>query len=289
MAPPQPPLPSDAPRRPARDLIDAVLENMRRNLEPLKYSTLAPSRYVVYLHPREFARIEGIVPVLQAQTERALEEELAKLNAPSLVRRYASKFVGGAPAVENAAREWQIEFVADADGEIAEGDILIHSELVLPGAGSLGAGQRTRRIATMHVGQGTTVRERMVSETRPAGARVTARLRYDDDSGPHTFEIARDAITVGRGGVSHRVDVRIDARVDVSREHLRIRRDAATGRFFVTDLSLLGTTVDGRRIPKGYVDTDGVRQENGVEAEVGDGARIGLADVVFLDFEVARE
>jgi hypothetical protein len=47
--------------------------------------------------------------------------------------------------------------------------------------------------------------------------------------------------------------------------------------------------VDGRRIPKGYVDTDGVRQENGVEAEVGDGARIGLADVVFLDFEVARE
>jgi hypothetical protein len=57
----------------------------------------------------------------------------------------------------------------------------------------------------------------------------------------------------------------------------------------VTDLSLLGTTVDGRRIPKGYVDTDGVRQENGVEAEVGDGARIGLADVVFLDFEVARE
>ena len=34
------------PRRPARDLIEAVLENMRRNLEPLRYSTLAPSRYL---------------------------------------------------------------------------------------------------------------------------------------------------------------------------------------------------------------------------------------------------
>ena len=54
------PQPNAAPaaRRPASDLIDAVLENMRTNLEPLKYSTLAPSRYVVYLHPDEFARIE---------------------------------------------------------------------------------------------------------------------------------------------------------------------------------------------------------------------------------------
>jgi len=53
-----------AARRPAADLIEAVLENMRTNLEPLKYSTLAPSRYVVYLHPDEFARIEPIVPIL---------------------------------------------------------------------------------------------------------------------------------------------------------------------------------------------------------------------------------
>jgi hypothetical protein len=80
---------SDAPRRPARDLIDAVLENMRKNLEPLKYSTLAPSRYVVYLHPDEYARLEGIVPILQEQTIRALTEELAALNRRSAVQRYA--------------------------------------------------------------------------------------------------------------------------------------------------------------------------------------------------------
>ena len=43
---------------------------MRRNLEPLKYSTLAPSRYLVYLHPAEFARLEGILPDLQEQTVR---------------------------------------------------------------------------------------------------------------------------------------------------------------------------------------------------------------------------
>ena len=52
-------------RRPARDLIELVLEHMRRNLEPLKYSTLAPSRYVVYLHAAEYARLEGILGIMQ--------------------------------------------------------------------------------------------------------------------------------------------------------------------------------------------------------------------------------
>jgi hypothetical protein len=59
---------SEERRRPARDLIAAVLDNMRRNLEPLKYSTLAPSRYLIYVHPTEYARLEGIVPILQEQS-----------------------------------------------------------------------------------------------------------------------------------------------------------------------------------------------------------------------------
>src|SRR5687768_2884680 len=90
-------------RRPARDLIAAVLDNMRRNLEPLKYSTLAPSRYLVYVHPAEYARLEGIVPILQEQTIRALAEELDNLNRRSPVRRYTERVLGaGTPPVESA-------------------------------------------------------------------------------------------------------------------------------------------------------------------------------------------
>ena len=81
-------------RRPARDLIAAVVENMRRNLETLRYSTLAPSRYIVYLHPAEFARLEGIIPILQDETIRALREELDRLNNPSGLRRYGGRFFG---------------------------------------------------------------------------------------------------------------------------------------------------------------------------------------------------
>lgn len=277
---------TDSPKRSARDLIDAVVANMRNNLEPLKYSTLAPSRYVVYLHPAEYARIEGIVSVLQEQTSRALGEELEQLNKRSVVRQYVERIVGSPPPVENMARAWQIEFLADPDGDLAEGDILIHSELVLPGGDEPGAGQRTRRITTEHVGPRTTKREETFSQSHTSPTRAYARLRYEDNGGFHTFDIVRDSITLGRGGIAYRADVRLDASVDVSREHARIRRDPQSGRFFLVDLSSLGTSLNGRRLPKGYEETDGVRRENGTETPLPGGSRIGLADTVFLDFEL---
>src|SRR5438034_6638092 len=105
-------------RRPARDVIEAVVENMRTNLEPLKYSTLAPSRYTVYLHSSEYARLEGIVPILQEQTIRALADELEQLNARSTIRKWVGRFAGDPePVVRNAASDWQVEFLADPDGD----------------------------------------------------------------------------------------------------------------------------------------------------------------------------
>jgi hypothetical protein len=279
--------PSDATSkgRPARDLIDAVVENMRRNLEPLKYTTLAPSSYVVYLHPHEFARVAGIVTLLQEQTVRALDEELEKLNARPVGRRMLDRVLGGAPPVQNPAREWQVEFVADPDGEVGDGDILIHSELLLPSREEPGAGQRTRRISTMHVGQRTTVRERVSTETRSVSGSPIARLTYSDDAGPHVFEMITDTITVGRGGAASRVDVRVASSADVSREHLRIRLDAS-GSFYVSDLSMLGTTINGKPLPKGFDEVDGERRSNGVETPLLNGSRIGLAETIYLEFDV---
>ena len=274
------------PRRPAGEVIDAVLQNMRSNLEPLKYSTLAPSRYVVYLHPAEFERLEEVIPVLKQQTARALDEELQRLNRASLVRRVFGRVMGAAQPVENPARVWQIEFMADPDGDVAEGDILIHSDLVLGEREEPGAGQRTRRVATVHVGGRTTVRKQTSSPTRRPAARPVARLSYEDESGRHTYDMTSQAITVGRGGAAFRVDVRIDSSADVSREHLSIRQDPS-GRFFVSDLSMLGTTLNGKRLPKGFDEVDGVRRSNGVESPLPDGSRIGLADTVYIDFAVA--
>jgi hypothetical protein len=80
------------------------------------------------------------------------------------------------------------------------------------------------------------------------------------------------------------VDIRIVSSVDVSREHARIRRDRQTGRFYLIDLSSLGTTLNGRHVPRGYEEREGTKRETGVETLLPDTARIGLADIVFLDF-----
>ena len=276
------------PRRAAREVIAAVLDNMRRNLEPLRYSTLAPSRYLVYLHPTEHARLEGIIPILQEQTCRALNEELDRLNRRTIAHRYVPWLFGERnPQVENAGPQWHVQFLADPDGEVADGDILVDSELLLPATPELGAGERTRRITTVRSGQHTTARVRTDGTARVISASpAVAQIAYDDQSGHHTYDVMKDSVTVGRGGVTYPVDVKIVSSVDVSREHARIRRDAESGRFFLIDLSSLGTTLNGRHVPRGYDTADGSKRENQVETPLPDRARIGLADTVFLDFSV---
>ena len=279
-----------AARRQARDIIDAVVDNMRKNLEVLKYSTLAPSRYTVYLHPGEFARLEGILPVLQEQTTRALADELRKLNRRSSLRRWTDRWRREIdPEIRNAGNEWHVDFLADPDGDMTDGDLLIDSELMLPASPDLGVGERTRRITTVHAGARTTTREQTVDRTHaaPAGS-VLARLEYEDATGHHAYDVTKDSITIGRGGVAYGVDIRIASSPDVSREHARIRRDQASGRFFLIDLSSLGTTLNGRHVPKGYDEADGAKRENGAETPLPDAAKIGLADTVFLDFSVIR-
>ncbi len=280
---------SVSPRRPARDIIDAVVDNMRKNLEPLKYSTLAASRYTVYLHPSEFHRLEGIVPILREQTARALREELEKLNRGSRVGRWIGRSIRRTgPEVQNAGSEWQVDFVADPDGDLAEGDLLVDSELMLPSMPELGMGERTRRITTVRTGSRTTTREHTDVKTASASLTpVRATIVYQDDRGRHSYDVVKESLTVGRGGIAYPVDVRIASSPDVSREHARIRHDAPSGRFFLIDLSSLGTTLNGRHVPRGYDEVEGGKRENGAETAVPDEARIGLADTVFLDFRKA--
>ena len=281
------------------DLIDAIVDNMRQNLEELKYTTLAPSRYTVYLSEKEFARLESIIPRMQAEAARALDEEMARVNKPSALRRLArgmkqltSSGGRGRPPVENAGGRWHIEFLPDTDGDLAApGDIIVHSDLVLAPDLELGVGERTRRITTIRSGDTTTTRERVMDggarglQTPGGTAPVYGRLTYQDNLGAHDYPLVSDLITIGRGGQAYPVDVRVSTSEDVSREHARIRRDASTGQFYLIDLSTLGTTLNGRHVPRGVEERDGVKRENGQETVLPPRARIGLAETVFLEFE----
>jgi hypothetical protein len=277
---------------------------MRRYQEPLMYSVIAPSRYLIYLHPSEYARLEGILPLLRDQTIRGLTDEVDKLNRRSPMQRYAERLLGRTPLpVESATGDWQVEFLEDPDGEVAEGAFVIDSELRAPQGPELGAGSRTRRITTVHFGQPgvpiarvlrdgverVTTREQTVTQAATPAPQVLARVKHVDESGHHEYDIAKDSVTIGRGGASFLVDIQVASSADVSREHARIRRDPATGRFFLIDLSSLGTTLNGRHVPRGYDEVDGTKRENGVETPLPDQARIGLAETVYLEFGVVPQ
>jgi pSer/pThr/pTyr-binding forkhead associated (FHA) protein len=274
-------------RRSAVDLIEEVVANMKRNRESLKYSAIVPGRYTVYVHPDEHARVAGILPLLCGETERALTENLATLNrrwSRGAIRDqvHGRSFV----PTDRVGDRWHIEFLPDPDAELEPGDILVDSQLALPMDSDLGVGQRTRRVVTVRREGRTTATEHIV-ESPTSRSSPTARLEYEDDSGRHVHDVVRPSTTIGRGGTAYPVDVRILSSADVSREHARIRMDAH-GTHFLIDLSTLGTSVDGQRVARGFDVHDGNKRENGAETPLADGARIGLADTVFLVLRAVR-
>jgi pSer/pThr/pTyr-binding forkhead associated (FHA) protein len=113
-------------------------------------------------------------------------------------------------------------------------------------------------------------------------------LTIDDFEGRREHPVVDNPTLVGRGGLGCYVHVRLRTEGQVSKEHFRIRRDEASGEFFIKDLSRNGTTVNGAPLPKGVEYAGpGKREIEGAEVPLPDGARIGLADVLCLDFRRA--
>ncbi len=274
----------------ARDVILEIVRNMKEGLEPLHYSVLPPAVYHVYLHPDDMERLRAIVPRIIEEARRALDAEVEALNGPSIIERLKLAR-RTAPKVTAPDGGWQIRILENTDDEVAAGDILIYSELALPVKPELGAGSMTRRIATRKLGA-TQVTNVPAPQQPAADASAApapddgafAVIEYTDNSGRKTFRMTKDEIVVGRGGRDYWTDIKLDTLPDVSREHLRLRRDAASGNFFLKDLSRLGTTIDGQAAPSSIDFSDGSKRDLNVETPVPPQARIGLAGVVFLDF-----
>jgi hypothetical protein len=272
-----------------RAIILELVRAMRTNVEPLLFTTVAPTRFFVYLHPSDHQRLGGIFPMITAQARRALDEEVRAWNARAKPSRIPKKWLGGddpPPPIEMPPDVWDIRFEADDEGEMAPGDIAIASELTLPAQPEF-EGSKTRRITTMRLGERTSTQEQGSAETAepaPSGT-VYGTLAYEDQRGRRRVPLTSPVIVVGRGGVGYWVDVKLDTSPDVSREHLRLRRDDASGQFFLKDLSSLGTTVDGVPVPTSVEVVEGRKRDKGIEVPLPARARIGLANVIVLDFE----
>lgn len=278
--------PATATPATAREIILEIVRNMREGLEPLHYSTLPPAIFHVYLHNDDLERLRPIGPRIVEEARRALDAEVENLNRASLGERLKLT-KRSEPKIVVPDGGWQIYLLENTDDETQPGDIVINSELALPGKSDIGAGAMTKRIATRRMG-GTETAARQSYEPAPAAAQPAAAgfatIEYEDNGGRKTFVMTKDEIVVGRGGRDYWTDLKLDTLPDVSREHFRLRRDPATGQFFLRDLSRLGTTINGTPAPSSIEVVDGEKRDKNVEAPVPEQARIGLAGVIFLEF-----
>jgi hypothetical protein len=269
----------------ARDIILEIVRNMREGLEPLHYSTLAPAIYHVYLHPEDLDRLRGILPRIVEEAKRALDEELENLNRASLAEKFKLAKRAG-PKITPPEGGWQIQIVEDNAEDAAPGDVMISSELALPAKDEFGAGSMTKRIATRKMAgvESASHRYEPAAPAPPPPADTVAVIEYEDNSGRKTYHMTKNEIVVGRGGRDYWTDIKLDTLPDVSREHFRLRRDPESGKFFLKDLSRLGTTIDGERAPSSLEFEGAEKHDLNREASVPAKAKIGLAGVVFMDF-----
>ena len=258
---------------PARISGQTIINELVRNMElgrlEMGYSILLPCIFSIYLNPEDYGRLRGVHDLIREDARRALSARMAEWNKSSLFRRG-----GGRKTFRIAQDDWSIDFFEDTEGAVPPGDVEIHSELndvARPGY----RGAKTTLIEREpSVTAARVARDR--ESTRRRAGKVLAEIRYQDDSGPRTYLVTQNEVSVGRGGEDLWVDLPLETNEEVSREHLRLRRDPETGRFTIVDVSRNGTWLNGRRLARG------------AEEPVPDRAEIGVAEVLKLSFEIRR-
>jgi len=255
-----------------RIIVEQLVRNMQLGQFEMAYSTLLPCIFSLYLHPDDYARLTGVFDLVREDARRALSERMEQMNAkPSGLGALRGNKTKKLHKI--AGKDWNFEFFPDSEGVVPLGDVEIHSELnETPQPGYHGT-KTTLLGREPAVGTTTGVNAGARTQTRQASDQVLAEIRYEDDSGPQLFLMMQDEISIGRGGDNVLVNVALYANDEVSREHLRVRRDAAGGGFLILDKSMNGTWLNGKRLPKG--------QEVALPAR----AEIGVAEVITLLFE----
>ena len=285
----------DAPKPPSGlDIWQALRQELKDNLYPLRSITLAPSVYHVYLHSDDFEVIDAIVPRIVEDVAAGLTEEVGRLNKESAPRR--GRFRGWLRSTDQAAAPapieipeggWLVHIQADLDGELPRGRLGVVSKLTVPARPEYGGTPTIVTVKTVYTdGQRSSSSSMSSSPTAgdlqlsaPPAQTLRATLEYRDEAGDHLFPMRKELIKVGRGGSDAWVDVQVITTPKVSREHCWIRADA-NGRFFIRDVSTWGTSVNGQPIPAAVRSTQGEVVEPGAERELPAQATIALADAI---------
>lgn len=271
------------------DIIAEVLRNAEAGQFRMRKTVVLPSVYHIYLQQSDFDLIRPVMNALRGEVRAALAEQTDAWNKKAQGSKIGKLL--GLESAESGVQfrildpDYSIEFFPDVEGALEQGDMEIRSELAsapapeFDGAMTRQVTRRNGQVSYSEPAANTVDPDATLPVVRPPAAgnseSVFGRLRYTDDGKEQEFAVTKNEVAIGRGGKTVWVDVRLNAPADVSREHCRIRRDGASGRFYITDLSQFGTAVDGRKLP------------SGTELELPAKARIDLAGVVGIEWEKA--
>ena len=257
-------------------IIDQLIRNMDIGHFEMGYSILLPCIFSIYLHPEDFTRLASVFDLIREDAKRALAARMAELNAKPFSFRRAQK---QQKPYRIACKDWMLEFFPDMEGSVPVGDVEIHSELnetPQPGYHGVKTTLMDREPSVNESSSGHAIGSRLPEDTRKSPDRVYAEIRYEDDSGPQLYLMMGNEITIGRGGDGLEVNLALYTNDEVSREHLRVRRDPSRGAFLIIDTSRNGTWLNGKRLPRD------------VAQELPDRAQIGVAEILTLQFEAKR-
>ena len=227
-------------------VIGELIRNMELGQFEMAYTVLLPCLFTVYLNPEDHANLRGVFDLITEDARRALRSRVEQLNSRP-TKAGASRPAKNGKQYKIACRDWMIEFLPH--GEVPRGDVEIHSEL----NETAEPGYRGTKTTLLERSPTAAVQRPPASltDTRRALEPVFAEIRYEDDSGHQIYLVTQNQIRVGRGGDGASMDLALYTNDEVSREHFVIRRDAATGVFFILDNSKNGTWVGGKRLRKG--------------------------------------
>jgi hypothetical protein len=299
----------------AKKILEGIVQAMYDAQEPLDDGlVLVPPLYNVLLHMDAYQDLQSLLPRIRQQARKRLDDELAGLNKRRHVgrlrralgrvyhalqrllfaERYLQRLQESEAHFERAGEAWQVDIgvTAALDADISYLVVETDFDAKMP------VSSQYKGRPTINIQRRTMVRpdgrfETIVSVKRPTAGAATmrqlpvraahgidtrARLSFEDRKGRHIYYMTKPEISIGRlDGPDSAVDVPLDTLPDVSREHACIRYNEAEGTFAIRDLSRFGVTVNGQAIQ-----TLSEKDWHPLP----DKAELGLADVLFITFEV---
>ena len=262
-----------------RIIIEQLIRNMELGQFEMGYSILTPCIFSLYLHPDDYARLTGVFDLIREDAKKGAGGQAGATERQAASGLGALRGAKDRKPYKIAGKDWTFEFFPDSEGVVPLGDVEIHSELnETPQPGYHGTkttlldrepsvGAITGRTAgPAAFGRHEHGESRRSGDTRRSAMKTTP-VRS-------SFLMTQDEISVGRGGDDAQVSLALYTNDEVSREHLRVRRDAdARSAFVIVDKSMNGTWLNGKRLARG------------VEETLPPKSQISVAEVITLQFE----